>query len=147
MSAFLLYIVRGGFYLGLFYAFFLLVMRRTKFYRLNRILLLVGSYLCLLLPAFRLRTVQTAAVSVQDLAVIATGAEPAELAESAAASAFPWNAVLLALYAAGALVTLVLYLASVLKMVRLIRVGRAEELYECRLVLLEADVPSFSWGR
>ena len=32
-------------------------------------------------------------------------------------------------------------------MVRLIRVGRAEELYECRLVLLEADVPSFSWGR
>ena len=100
MSAFLLYIVRGGFYLGLFYAFFLLVMRRTKFYRLNRILLLVGSYLCLLLPAFRMRTVQTAAVSVQDLAVIATGAEPAELAESAAASAFPWNAVLLALYAA-----------------------------------------------
>ena len=61
MSAFLLYIVRGGFYLGLFYAFFLLVMRRTKFYRLNRILLLVGSYLCLLLPAFRLRTVQTRA--------------------------------------------------------------------------------------
>ncbi len=147
MSAFLLYMVRGGFYLGLFYAFFLLVMRRTKFYRLNRILLLAGSYLCLLLPAFRLRTVQTAAVSVQDLAVIATGAEPADLAESAAASSFPWNEVLLALYAAGALVTLALYLASVRKMVRLIRTGRTEELAECRLVLLEADVPSFSWGR
>lgn len=144
MSAFLLYIVRGGFYLGLFYAFFLLVMRRTKFYRLNRILLLAGSYLCLLLPALRLRTVPAAAAGVPDLAVIATGAEPAELA---APSAFPWNEILLALYAAGALATLVLYLASVVKMERLIRTGKAEERCGCRLVLLDVDVPSFSWGR
>ena len=144
MSAFLLYVLRGGFYLGLFYAFFLLMMRRTKFYRLNRILLLAGSYLCLLLPALRLRTVPAAAAGVPDLAVIATGAEPAELA---APSAFPWNEILLALYAAGALATLVLYLASVVKMERLIRTGKAEERCGCRLVLLDVDVPSFSWGR
>ena len=144
MSAFLLYIVRGGFYLGLFYAFFLLVMRRTKFYRLNRILLLAGSYLCLLLPALRLRTAPAAAVSAGDLAVIATGAEPAA---QAAPSVFPWNEVLLALYVAGALTVLVLYLLSVLKMARLIRTGKVEELCECRLVLLEMDIPSFSWGR
>jgi TonB family protein len=144
MSAFLLYIVRGGFYLGLFYAFFLLVMRRTKFYRLNRILLLAGSYLCLLLPALRLRTAPAAAVSAGDLAVIATGVEPAA---QAAPSVFPWNEVLLALYIAGALVTLVLYLVSVVKMARLMRVGRTEERCGCRLMLLEADIPSFSWGR
>lgn len=51
MTAFLLYILRGGLYLGLFYTFFLLVMRKTTFFRLNRVLLLAGSYLCLLLPA------------------------------------------------------------------------------------------------
>jgi len=147
MSAFLLYIVRGGFYLGLFYAFFLLVMRRTKFYRLNRVLLLAGSYLCLLLPAFRLRTVEAAAVSVRDLEVIATGVEPAAPAGPAAPSAFPWDEVLLALYIAGALVTLVLYLVSVVKMARLMRVGRTEERCGCRLMLLEADIPSFGWGR
>ena len=47
MTAFLLYILRGGLYLGLFYTFFLLVMRKTTFFRLNRVLLLAGSYLCL----------------------------------------------------------------------------------------------------
>ena len=56
MTQFLLYIARVGLYLGLFYAFYLLVMRRTTFFRLNRVLLLAGSYLCLLLPFIRLRT-------------------------------------------------------------------------------------------
>lgn len=38
MSPFLLYIARAGLYLSLFYAFYLLVMRRTTFFRLNRVL-------------------------------------------------------------------------------------------------------------
>lgn len=36
MTAFLLYILRSGLYLGLFYTFFLLVMRKTTFFRLIR---------------------------------------------------------------------------------------------------------------
>ena len=144
MSAFLLYIVRGGFYLGLFYAFFLLVMRRTKFYRLNRILLLAGSYLCLLLPALRLRTVPATAVGVGNLTMVAAGVAPVD---EAARSAFPWNEILLALYVAGALATLALYLVSVVKMERLIGRGAKEWREGCRLVLLEEEIPSFSLGR
>ena len=142
MTAFLLYIARGGLYLGLFYVFFLLVMRRTTFFRLNRTLLLAGSYLCLLLPVFRLRTASAAAAS--DLTVLATGINPVDAAVS---SGFPWPYVLLALYVAGALVTLVLYLASTWKMGRLIRKGEPQKRDGCRLVLLEEDIPSFSWGR
>ena len=138
----LLYIARGGLYLGLFYAFFLLVMRKTTFFRLNRTLLLAGSYLCLLLPALRLRSASAAAVS--GLTVLGIGAEPVE---TAAPSGFPWPYVVLALYAAGALTTLVLYLVSVGKMARLIRKGQALEQDGCRLVLLEGNVPSFSCGR
>lgn len=116
MTSFLPYIVRAGLYLGLFYAFYLLVMRRTTFFRLNRILLLAGSFLCLLLPLIRLRTVKSAAVA-SDLAMVA-GSEPAEQALRAA---FPWEEVLSALFVVGAIATLALYLVSARKMGRLIR--------------------------
>ena len=141
MSPFLLYMLRSGLYLSLFYAFYLLVMRRTTFFRLNRALLLAGSYLCLLLPLVRLRTITVSIVSEGPTMVGVEG-------EGVAASApFPWQTILLGLYLAGALVTLVLYGVSAWKMGRLIRSGNAEEREGCRLVLLDQDVPSFSWGR
>ena len=143
MTSFLLYIARTGLYLGVFYAFYLLVMRRTTFFRLNRVLLLAGSLACLLLPVFRLRSVTTAGIA-SELSMVAAGTETAE---EAVRAAFPWKEVLLALYAAGALATLVLYLLSVLKMVRLMRKGESTRLEGCRLILLDEDVPSFSWGR
>ena len=141
MTAFLLYIARSGLYLGLFYAFFLLVMRKTTFFRLNRVLLLAGSYLCLLLPALRLRTVSVAAASGWGTVA---GADPAP---PALQPGFPWPRVLLALYLAGTVTTLVLYLVSAGKMGRLIRKGETLEKDGCRLVLLEGNIPSFSWGR
>ena len=143
MTSFLLYIARTGLYLGVFYAFYLLVMRRTTFFRLNRVLLLAGSFACLLLPVFRLRSVTTAGIA-SELSMVAAGTETAE---EAVRAAFPWKEVLLALYATGALATLVLYLLSVLKMNRLMRKGESTRLEGCRLILLDEDVPSFSWGR
>ncbi|MBR4771574.1 MAG: TonB-dependent receptor, partial [Bacteroidales bacterium] len=92
MTAFLLYIARAGLYLSLFYAFYLLVMRRTTFFKLNRAVLLAGSYLCLLLPLIRLRTV-TVSVSAEPLTMVAAGEET-----GAVQAAFPWMAVLLAVY-------------------------------------------------
>ncbi|MBR3388031.1 MAG: M56 family metallopeptidase [Bacteroidales bacterium] len=142
MTSFLPYIARAGLYLGLFYAFYLLVMRRTTFFRLNRTLLLAGSFLCLLLPLIRLRTVKAAAVA-SDLTMVA-GSEPAEQALRAA---FPWEAVLPTLFVVGAIATLALYLVSARKMGRLIRKGESLEREGCKLVLLDEDIPSFSWGR
>ena len=48
--AFLLYLLKSTVYLSVFYLFFLLVMRRTTFFRFNRSVLLAGSAVCLLLP-------------------------------------------------------------------------------------------------
>ena len=131
MSPFLLYIARAGLYLSLFYAFYLLVMRRTTFFRLNRVLLLAGSYLCLLLPIIRLRTATEATGVAQTLTIqsVAVG-EPADLTLPAA---FPWQDVLLALYIAGAIATLVLYLISAQKMNRVIRRAEKTELEGKRL--------------
>ena len=57
MTATLLYIARASLYLAIFYAFYLLVMRRTSLFRFNRIALLVGTVACHVLPLLRLRTV------------------------------------------------------------------------------------------
>ncbi|MBR5906158.1 MAG: M56 family metallopeptidase [Bacteroidales bacterium] len=143
MSPFLIYIGRAGLYLSLFYAFYLLVMRRTTFFRLNRALLLLGSYLCLLLPLIRLRTVTPATVFVSELTMAAAEAGEPE----AVASAFPWSELLVALYLTGALVALAFFALSSWKMGRLIRSGEQTRREGCRLVLLDQDVPSFSWGR
>ena len=70
MTATLLYIARASLYLAIFYAFFLLVMRRTSFFRFNRIALLLGTVVCHLLPLLRLRTVllpETVSIQVGEL--------------------------------------------------------------------------------
>ena len=143
MTASLLYIARTGLYLSLFYAFYLLVMRRSTFFRLNRVLLLAGSYLCLVLPLIPVRNAG-ASVAAAELATVDIGGLSAE---PVIQTVFPWKEILLALYAAGILATLVLYLMSAWKMVRLIRSGEITVREGCRLVILEQDTPSFSWGR
>ena len=143
MNAFLLYIARVGLYLSLFYAFYLLVMRRTTFFGLNRALLLAGSYLCLVLPLIPLRTV-SASIAVSELTMVVVAQAPGV---QTVQTSFPWKEVLLAVYAAGVLVTLVLYVISARKMVRLIRSGEKTERDSCRIIILEQDTPSFSWGR
>ena len=50
MSYFLIYLIKSTVYLGLFYAFFLVAMRKTTFFRFNRWMLLVGTLACMLLP-------------------------------------------------------------------------------------------------
>ncbi len=142
MTPFLLYIARAGLYLGLFYAFYLLVMRRTSFFGLNRVLLLAGSYLCLLLPLIRLRTVQAAGFA-QELSVVGMEWEKA----ATSPKPFPWPEILLAVYVCGAACSLGLYLVSARKVNGLIRRGKKTVLEDCTLVLLENNVRSFSWGR
>ena len=138
MTAFLLNMARAGLYLALFYSFYLLVMRRTTFFRLNRFLLLTGSYLCLLLPLVRLRTVEAVA-SASDLTMVGVGEEAGGVVTSAH-SIWP-----MLLYVAGCLVTLALFGVSAWKMHRLIQRGEKTECEGCRLVILDEDIASFSW--
>jgi len=144
MNEFLLYIGRSGLYLSLFYAFFLLVMRRTTHFRFNRAMLLAGSFLCLALPLIRLRTA-VAAVNPGTLTMVSVGDAAAEPA--VAASAIHWGFLLPGVYFAGMAVVLALTLLSSGKLVRVIRSGRKERLEDCNLVVIPDSVPSFSWGR
>ncbi len=143
MTPFLLYIARAGLYLAVFFAFYLLVMRRTTFFRLNRVLLLAGSYLCLILPLIRLRAAsETAGIAHSTAMTIDAQALPSQ-----DVSPFPWSGVVLGIYLLGAVVTLSLYLVSAWRMGRIIRSGAAVKRDGCTLVLLDGNVPSFSWAR
>ena len=144
MNEFLLYIGRSGLYLSLFYAFFLLVMRHTTLFRFNRIMLLVGSALCLVLPFFKIRTVEAVLAQAGELTMVsASEAAPQE----AVAVAIPWTSVLAGLYFLGLAAVLVAILVSSGKMVRRMKGGTVQKLEDCTLVVSEEDIPSFSWGR
>ena len=143
MTPFLLYIGRSSLYLALFYAFFLLVMRRTTFFRLNRILLLAGTLVCFLLPVFRLRAVDASQMGAGPLTMV--GSDSALTAGPSATSPVPYLEIL---YIVGFLAVLAWTVVALVRMRRTIRSGEARSLDDgTKLVLTEADVPSFSWGR
>ena len=146
MSPFLLYIARSSLYLAIFYAFFLLVMRRTSLFRFNRIVLLAGSAACFVLPLLRLRTVSAAAggeAAAGPLAAVAAAPAP-QAAASAGAYGVPW---LLLLYVAGAAAILFCTALAAIRMHKTIRSGHTVRKDGYRLTLLDSDAPSFSWGR
>jgi TonB family protein len=143
MTPFLLYIGRSSLYLALFYAFFLLAMRRTTFFRLNRVLLLVGTIVCFLLPILRVRTVELPLLAVGALTEVAT--ESALTDGPSAASPVPYLEIL---YAIGFLAVLVWLLTGYIRMRRTIRQGTTESQEDgTKLVLMDTDIPSFSWAR
>ena len=141
MTPFLLYMARASLYLAIFYAFYLLVMRRTSLFRFNRAALLLGTVLCHLLPLLRLRTIELPATEPMTAEL---PARDAAVPVSAAAAPFPWLTVL---YLTGIAAVLLLCLLSALRMLRLIRQGTPEPCEGCRLTLVDRDIPSFSWGR
>lgn len=142
MKEFLLYIVRSGLYLGVFYAFYLLVMRRTTFFRLNRTAILIGSVLCALLPLLRVRSAQLI-VGAGPLSITAVG--EASQTGAPAGVGLIWDQVLGILYLAGLLVVLGVTLISVLKMYRLVRGRESAIVNGYRTVFLENGSPSFSF--
>ncbi len=143
MSAFLFYIARSGLYLSVFHAFYLLVMRRTTFFRLNRLALLLGSAVCILLPLLRVRTAAlSAAAGPLSITGVGAGTDAAS-----PGSGISWITAAGILYFAGAAVCLVTTLVSAWKMSRLARDGQRLSKDGYRTVIMESDFPSFTFGK
>ncbi len=140
ITPFLLYIGRASLYLAIFYAFFLLVMRKTSFFRFNRAVLLIGTVVCHVLPLPRLRTVIVNGAGE----ATAQAGEPVMVGVGAQGAAFGWPT---GLYLAGVAAVAALVLMSVIRTLRLIRGGETRECDGYRLTLVDRDVPSFSWCR
>ena len=150
MNAVLLYLLKSSVLLSVFLAFFLLVMRRSGHFRFNRVTLLGGSALCLLLPLIRFRVNHPTLYSEWLEPVIVTyyGDEASpDVAATASGFTFSWQTLILAFYLIGALVTLGFYLYSYGRMFRLIRHTPSGQRDGISLHLVPYETPSFSWMR
>lgn len=144
MEAFLLYLLRSGLYIGIFYAFFLLVMRKTTFFRLNRILLLAGTAVCMLLPLLKVRTIEML-VSVGRLQAVAGGETAADGAVEA--SATTWALPAAVIFLAGCVAVLVSVIVSSVRMYRIVNSGERKVIDNYRTVISDTCKSSFSFGR
>lgn len=146
MTDFLLYIARSGLYLGIFHAFFLLAMRKTTFFRTNRILLLAGSLGCLLLPLFHLRTrtLPPAAGTGETLAQMTTAAAGLN---TAADGGFSWTGLLAALFFAGMAAVALNIFASGWKLRKIRKSGTRRTIGGSTAIVTDAGLPSFNFGR
>ena len=155
MSTFLLYLLKSTLLLAVFDAFFLLVMRRSEHFRFNRIVLLAGSAICLLLPLVRIRvSIPTVYSEWLAPAIVSTAAQDVATVTStpgtlnvAVHNGFSWQDLLLALYVLGAAVTLAFYIRSYAAMFRLLRHTPGERHDSYTLHLVKQGTPSFSWLR
>ena len=140
MIPFLLYIGRASLYLAIFYAFFLLAMRKTSFFRFNRAALLLGTVACHVLPLFRLRTVFVSSTGE----ATAQAGDPVMIGVGTPEATISWPVLL---YLTGVAVVGALVLMSVIRTLRLIRGGTRIPCEGYRLTLVDGSIPSFSFCR
>ncbi len=140
----MIYSLKVGGCLAVFYLFFKLLLSRETFHRFNRIVLLGAMALSFVLPLCVITVYRELPVlpeSPEEEAVTTVAAEPP-------AEPFPWEKLAGGAFVAGAVVTLLGTCCSLIGVVRLVRRGSRERL-EDGSVLVRTDraVTPFSWGR
>ena len=140
----MIYSLKVGVCLAVFYLFFKLLLSRETFHRFNRIVVLGAMFLSFVLPLCVITVYREIPVlpEIPDGEAVATAfAEP--LSEP-----FPWEMLAGAAFLLGAAATLLWTLCSLIGVLRLIRGGRRERLEDgAVLVRTERPVTPFSRGR
>ena len=140
----MIYSLKVGVCLAVFYLFFKLLLSRETFHRFNRIVVLGAMLLSFVLPLCVItvyREIPVLPEIPEGDAVTTAFAEP--LPEP-----FPWETLAGAAFLLGAAATLLWTLCSLAGVLRLIRCGSRERLEDgAVLVRTERPVTPFSWGR
>ncbi len=151
MNGLILYIIKSTLYISVFYSFYLLVMRKTTFFRLNRIVFIAGTFLCLALPFVKIQMpVESAVITPIGIIEEAISAEPFTLAAAVVRAEAPvnWTRLLIcAIFLSGALVSFIVTAVSYMRMCRMIRSVKPVSIDEVPVRIVEEEIPSFSWGR
>ena len=151
----MLYIIKGTLYLSVFIAFYMLVMRKTTFIRLNRAMFLGGTFLCMVLPLIEIDMPEGVAMEMP-MAIIENALSPAgegavELEGaviSTAGNAKDMRPPLVGIVLlAGTLVSLLATTGSYVRMRRMLKSVPVTFIDGTPVRITEADIPSFSWGR
>ncbi len=145
MYALLIYSLKVGVCLAVFYLFFRLCLARETLHRLNRVLILAAVALSFVLPV----AVVTVYREVPRVALPAVMAEMPVVGEmSEAAAEWNWQPWLGAMFLLGAAVMLARTVWALVQVAAVIRRGRRRVLDDgAVLVLMSHAVTPFSWGR
>ena len=150
MDALLLYTLRTGGCLAVFYLFFKLLLSRETFHRLNRIVVLAILALSCVLPCCVLTITREMAAAAEQPLVLEPLAEPAPASPAGAADPLPGGeqSAAAAIYLAGIAIMLLRTACSLASVRRLIRSGRQEPQEDGTvLVRVARSAGPFSWGR
>lgn len=148
--------IRDGFpLLTAFYAFFMLFMRKTTFFRFNRIVLLAGTAVCMLLPLIKLNIGSVAAMlglhapdGVLQLPriflpeVLVTGNPSGEMETGGSLN---WSLLLTAIYVTGCTAALTFPASSLLRILRIIMKNPGTSYRECKVHTTASATHSFSF--
>ena len=152
MTGLILYIMKSTVYLSVFYLFFMLVMRRTTFFKLNRVAFLVGTLVCLILPFINI----SLPGNINPPLTVIVNAFADSYAES-----MPMEGVLVGerggimnrislwelIFGVGAVVSFLITARSYFLMVKMMRMIPVTRIDNMSVKIADADIPSFSWGR
>ena len=161
MSYFLIYLIRSTFYLALFYAFFMIAMRNTTFFRLNRLMLLLGTFVCMFLPLYtftieEIEGIQLPMQILDEMLVVQIPEYPEtgeihstellkfEKQTEASSPILPY--LLLGIYTVGAVIYLTMVIRSFADIRKLIASYPKQWKDGCWLIIIPEKIPSFSWA-
>ena len=145
MTDYLIYIIKSTVYLSVFYAFIILVIRKTTFFRFNRIVFIVSTALCLVLPVLHLPLPQMPAASMPMRAIEeALAPSVASVGDSDKESLLT---AVSAVYLIGAIVVIAGLAISFIRMRLHMDKLTTRTIAGINIKLSDADMPSFSWGK
>ena len=144
MYALMIYSLKVGACLAVFYLFFKLLLSRETFHRLNRIVVLAAMVLSFILPFCVITIYRELPAAPEMPAAEQLFEAPAEPQPEP----FPWDKAAALVFLAGAGATLLWTFGSVFGVIRMIRRGRRERLADGTvLVRIGRSVTPFSWYR
>ena len=144
MYALMIYSLKVGACLAVFYLFFKLLLRRETFHRLNRIVVLAAMVLSFILPFCVITIYRELPAAPEMPAAEQLFEAPAEPQPEP----FPWDKAAALVFLTGAGATLLWTFGSVFGVIRMIRRGRRERLADGTvLVRIGRSVTPFSWYR
>lgn len=155
MTGLLLYIIKSTLYLTVFYSFFMLVMRKTTFFRLNRVAFIVGTCLCMAMPFIDIsipRNIETRMpMDVIENVLTSSSSESVVLEGAVVTDERTESGMVLSIigiiFIAGATVSFFTTARSYWLMRQMILSVQDKVIDGENVKVTEADIPSFSWGR
>ena len=151
MNGLILYIIKSVLYTSAFQSFYLLIMRKTTFLRLNRIVFITGTLICLILPFINIGRLAageiTTPIEIIESVLVSDTLMLDEASISADTQINRTALIIKVLFIIGAFASFLITTISYIRMCKMIRSAKPVEIDGAEVRIIDEEIPSFSWGR